>query len=85
MTNGHKLLIDILNDIKTGTLTEDRDGNRMEALLAAIDLIESVQVDNTAGIDANEYSATVMGNVKGETLEALGFQAPEGEEWHKAE
>jgi len=44
---------------------------------AAEDLIASIEVDDTAGVDANEQSCMVLGNVGVETLETLGFDIPQ--------
>jgi hypothetical protein len=43
-------------------------------VLAAIDLIESIEIENTAEEDANENSCIVLGNVSVTTLRTLGFE-----------
>jgi hypothetical protein len=46
---------------------------------AAIDLLESVQIDNTAGVNdlgGDDESCFVVGNVSTKTLRALGFDIP---------
>jgi hypothetical protein len=45
-------------------------------VLAAIDLIESIEIENTADEDANENSCIVLGNVSVTTLRTLGFEIP---------